>query len=98
LEGWEAVGRLDALLELARRCWRTRAFGDFWGYMLVAEGAVEISCEPAVELWDLAAPQLILEEAGGRFTDLRGHPRADGGSALGTNGLLHEAAIEIVGV
>ncbi len=97
-EDWEAKGRLDALLELGRRCWRTRAFGDFWGYMLVAEGAVEISCEPVVELWDLAAPQLIVEEAGGRFTDLSGEPRADGGSGLGTNGLLHEAALEIVGL
>jgi histidinol-phosphatase len=97
-EEWEAKGRLEALLELGRRCWRTRAFGDFWGYMLVAEGAVEISCEPVVALWDLAAPQLIVEEAGGRFTDLRGEPRVDGGSGLGSNGLLHEAALEIVGV
>ncbi len=97
-EDWEAKGRLDALLELGRRCWRTRAFGDFWGYMLVAEGAIEISCEPVVELWDLAAPQLIVEEAGGRFTDLRGQPRAGGGSGIGTNGLLHDAALEIVGM
>jgi histidinol-phosphatase len=97
-EAWEAGGHLDALLELGRRCWRTRAFGDFWGYMLVAEGAVEIACEPVVELWDLAAPQLIVDEAGGRFTDLRGNPRADGGSGIGTNGLLHEAALEIVAV
>jgi histidinol-phosphatase len=93
---WEARGRLQSLIELARRCWRTRAFGDFWGYMLVAEGTVEISCEPVVELWDLAAAQLIVEEAGGRFTDLGGAPRADGGSGLGTNGLLHEAALEIL--
>jgi histidinol-phosphatase len=96
-EEWDAQARLEALIELSRRCWRTRAFGDFWGYMLVAEGAVDISCEPVVELWDLAAPQLIVEEAGGRFTDLSGDPRADGGSGLGTNGLLHEAALEIVG-
>jgi histidinol-phosphatase len=96
-EDWEATGRLEALLELARRCWRSRAFGDFWGYMLVAEGAVEITCEPVVELWDLAAPQVIVEEAGGRFTNLRGEPRADGGSGLGTNGVLHGAALEILG-
>jgi histidinol-phosphatase len=97
-EDWAARGRLDALIELGRSCWRTRAFGDFWGYMLVAEGAIEISCDPVVELWDLAAPQLIVEEAGGRFTDLRGEPRADGGSGLATNGLLHEAALEFVGM
>jgi histidinol-phosphatase len=96
-EEWEALGRLETLLELGRRCWRTRGFGDFWGYMLVAEGAVEIACEPVVELWDLAAPQLIVEEAGGRFTDLGGAARADGGSGIATNGLLHDAALEIVG-
>jgi histidinol-phosphatase len=96
-EDWEANGRLEKLIELGRRCWRTRAFGDFWGYMLVAEGAIEISCEPVVELWDLAAPQLIVEEAGGRFTNLHGEPRADGGSGLGTNGMLHQAALEILG-
>ncbi len=96
LKDWEELGRLDALLELGRRCWRTRAFGDFWSYMLVAEGAVDIACEPVVELWDLAAPQLIVEEAGGRFTDLAGAPRADGGSALATNGLLHEQALGVV--
>jgi histidinol-phosphatase len=96
-EDWEALGRLDALLELGRRCWRTRGFGDFWGYMLVAEGAIEIACEPVVELWDLAAPKLIVEEAGGRFTDLSGAARPDGGSGIGTNGLLHDAALEVVG-
>ncbi len=97
-EDWAALGRLDALLELGRRCWRTRGFGDFWGYMLIAEGAVDIACEPQVELWDLAAPQLIVEEAGGRFTDLTGQRGAGGGSGLATNGLLHDAALEIVGV
>jgi histidinol-phosphatase len=97
LEDWEALGRLDPLLELGRRCWRTRGFGDFWGYMLVAEGAVEIACDPVVSVWDLAAPQLIVEEAGGRFTDLGGEPRSDGGSGIATNGLLHGVALEIVG-
>ena len=97
-EDWEAHGDLAAFLELGRRCWRTRGFGDFWSYMLVAEGAFDIACEPVVELWDLAAPQLIVEEAGGRFTDLSGQPRPDGGSAIATNRLLHEAALEVVGV
>ncbi len=77
--GWEETGRLDRLLELCRRTWRTRAFGDMLSYMLVAEGAIDIAgLELGVELWDLAAPQMIVEEAGGRFTDLRGEPRADG--------------------
>ena len=71
-DGWEERGRLEALLALARRCWRTRGFGDFWTYMLIAEGVAEVGCEPAVSLWDLAAPQVIVEEAGGTFTDLAG--------------------------
>lgn len=97
LAGWERLGRWEAVLELFRRSWRTRAFGDFWSYMLVAEGGVDIALEPEVSLWDLAAAQIIVEEAGGRFTDLSGVPRADGGSALATNGLLHEPALEILG-
>ena len=64
--------------------------------MLVAEGAAEIGCEPVVSLWDLAAPQVIVEEAGGTFTDLAGVPTAAGGDALATNGLLHEEALALV--
>jgi histidinol-phosphatase len=96
VEEWEAVGRTEAVLNLARRCWRSRGLGDFWQYMLVAEGAAEIALDPEVKLWDLAAPQLIVEEAGGRFTDLSGIARPDGGSGLATNGLLHDAVLEIV--
>jgi histidinol-phosphatase len=96
-EEWSERGRLDALLELAGSCWRTRGFGDFWSYMLVAEGAVEIGLDPIVSLWDLAAPQVIVEEAGGRFTDLGGVDSADGGDALATNGLLHDSALRIIG-
>ncbi len=95
LDDWD--GRLDGLLALARSCWRSRGFGDFWGYMLLAEGAVEIVCEPTVSLWDLAAPRLIVLEAGGTFTDLSGVPTADGGDALATNGPLHEAALRFIG-
>lgn len=80
-------------LTLARRCSRTRAFGDFWSYMLVAEGAIEIAVEPEVALWDMAAIKVIVEEAGGRFTDLHGEARADGGSGVATNGLLHEEVL-----
>ncbi|MFL5823777.1 MAG: histidinol-phosphatase [Solirubrobacteraceae bacterium] len=98
LDEWEGIGRQEALLELSRRCWRTRGMGDFWSYMLVAEGAAEIAADPVVSVWDLAASQVILEEAGGRQTDLSGVPRPDGGNALATNGLLHDAALEILGV
>ena len=96
LDGWDAAGATDRLLALARSCWRTRGFGDFWIYMLVAEGVAEIGCEAAVSLWDLAAPQVIVEEAGGTFTDLGGARTADGGDALATNGLLHEQALALV--
>ncbi len=78
------------------RCWRTRAFGDFWSHLLVAEGACEIGLDPEVSLWDLAALQVIVEEAGGRFTDLSGTARADGGSAVSTNGWLHDEVLAIL--
>jgi histidinol-phosphatase len=97
LEDWEARGRLDSALGLIRRCWRTRNFGDFWSYMLVAEGAIEIALDPVVSLWDLAAPQVIVEEAGGRFTDLGGSRTPAGGDAIATNGLVHDAALALVG-
>jgi histidinol-phosphatase len=96
LDGWDSTGGLDGLLKLARSCWRTRGFGDFWIYMLVAEGVAEIGCEAAVSLWDLAAPQVIVEEAGGTFTDLTGVPTAAGGNALATNGLVHADALALV--
>jgi histidinol-phosphatase len=97
LEDWDGIGRLDALLELARRCWRARGLGDFWSYMLVAEGVAEIAVDPVVSVWDMAASQVIVEEAGGRQTDLSGASRPDGGSGLATNGLLHETALSILG-
>ena len=93
LNGWRRAGRLEPFLELAGRCKRTRGFGDFWMHMMVAEGSVDIAAEPDVSLWDLAAVKVIVEEAGGRFTDLDGAPSADGGSALSTNGLLHDEVL-----
>jgi histidinol-phosphatase len=96
LPGWEADGRLDGFLQLARSVWRTRAYGDFWSHMLVAEGAVDISAEPQVSLWDLAALQVIVEEAGGRFTDLQGEATPDGGSAVSTNGYLHAEVLDLL--
>lgn len=97
LDEWEERGRLDRLLALSRTCWRTRGFGDFWPYVLVAEGVADIYCEAVVSLWDLAAPQVIVEEAGGTFTDLGGVATAGGGDALATNGLLHGEALALVG-
>ena len=98
LSGWEDAGRLPGLLELTRTVWRTRAYGDFWSHVLVAEGAVDVSCEPEVSLWDLAPLQVIVEEAGGRFTDLSGVARVDGGSVVCTNGLLHDPVLDALRV
>jgi histidinol-phosphatase len=97
LSGWEERDALDGFLDLTRSVWRTRAYGDFWSYMLLAEGAVDIACEPEVALWDLAAVDIIVREAGGRFTDLSGTPGPAGGSALATNGALHDAALRTLG-
>ena len=97
LTGWEEQGRLDHFMNLTRAVWRTRAFGDFWSHMMVAEGAIDISTEPEVSLWDLAALQVIVEEAGGIFTDLSGVPRPDGGSVVCTNGALHSEILGILG-
>jgi histidinol-phosphatase len=94
---WEQVGRGELLLELGRACWNARGYGDFWGYMLVAEGGAELMLDPIVSVWDLAAPLVVVEEAGGRFTDFSGARTAAGGSALGSNGHVHEAALAIVG-
>jgi histidinol-phosphatase len=97
LTGWEDSGRLEVFLHLMRGCWRTRAYGDFWSYMLVADGAVDIATEPALALHDMAAPAVIVEEAGGRFTDLNGKPGPLGAAALATNGILHDEVLAIIG-
>jgi histidinol-phosphatase len=70
--------------------WRERGFGDFWGYALTAEGAAEAMLEIDLSPWDAAAPTLLVEEAGGRVTDLEGRRRIDSGTFLATNGYLHD--------
>jgi histidinol-phosphatase len=84
------------LPEIARRCWHPRAYGDFWAHMLVAEGGVDGATDAVgVKLWDVAAIQPIVEEAGGRFSDRDGVPRVDGGTAISSNGLLHDALLSV---
>ena len=91
LHGWsQAPGGVDGLLALERRVWRTRGYGDFWQHAMVAEGVVDAAAEPEVSLWDLAPLAVLVEEAGGRFTDLHGRRGPAGGSALSSNGLLHD--------
>jgi histidinol-phosphatase len=97
LHGWEERGQADDFVALMRRAWRTRAYGDFWSYMLVAEGAVDVAAEPDLEVYDMAALDIIVREAGGRFTSLAGTDGPWGGNALATNGHLHDAALAFVG-
>ena len=78
---------------LVRSAWRDRGFGDYWGYALVAEGAAEAMVEVGPNSWDLAAPSIVVEEAGGRMTDIRGERTIHGGSALATNGVLHDEIV-----
>jgi histidinol-phosphatase len=88
----------QSLPSLAARAWHARGYGDFWSHMLVAEGAVDGAIDAiGVSVWDLAAVQVIVEEAGGTFTDFSGEHRVDGGSAISSNGLLHAALLEAVG-
>ena len=96
LSGWEDADVLDGFLGLSRSVWRTRAYGDFWSHVLVAEGSVDLAAEPEVSVWDIAAIQVIVEQAGGRFTDLTGAARPDGGSAVSTNGHLHDEVLRLL--
>jgi histidinol-phosphatase len=93
LGGWRGIGRREQFLALEDRVWRSRAYGDFWSYMLVAEGAVDIAAEPQLELYDMAALVPVVVEAGGRFTSLDGADGPVGGNALATNGLLHDEVL-----
>jgi histidinol-phosphatase len=97
LSGWRDLDRRDSFLDLMDTCWRTRAYGDFWSYMLVAEGAVDIAAEPELAVHDMAALVAIVEEAGGRFTGLDGKPGCWSGNAVATNGVLHDEVLARIG-
>ena len=87
----------EQLPTIADRAWHARGFGDFWAHMLVAEGAVDGAFDATgVREWDLAAVQVIVEEAGGRFSDFAGEPTIDSGTALSSNGLLHDELLAVV--
>ncbi|MCV7315707.1 histidinol-phosphatase [Mycolicibacillus parakoreensis] len=93
LAGWADRGVRDRFVALTDAVWRVRGYGDFWSYCLLAEGAVDIAAEPEVSLWDLAALDILVREAGGMFTDLAGEPGPHGGSAVASNTLLHEPVL-----
>jgi histidinol-phosphatase len=89
--GWG--DRLEPFQKMLANAWRTRGIGDFWSHMLVAEGAVDVAIEPSLALWDMAALDIIVREAGGTFTNTAGHNGPFGGSGVSTNGVLHNAVI-----
>jgi histidinol-phosphatase len=90
--------RLEPFRSLMEKAWRTRAHGDFWSHMLVAEGAVDIAAEPSLALWDMAALDIIVREAGGRFTNVEGIDGSLGGSGLSTNAALHDYVVSALKV
>jgi histidinol-phosphatase len=91
-----ASGQAPGFDRLIRSAWRDRGFGDFWGYALIAEGAAEAMIEVGPNSWDLAAPLIVVEEAGGRLTDLRGVRTIYGGTVLATNALLHDEIVRML--
>ena len=88
---WE--DRRPAFISLIDQCWRSRAFGDYWSHMLVAEGAADIAVEPVLAVWDMAALDIVVREAGGSFTSITGEPGPHHGSGLSTNGLLLDQVV-----
>lgn len=90
LQLWDQAGMLPQLTELSRKIWRTRAYGDFWSYMLLAEGSVDIVAEHDLKIYDIAALVPIVEQAGGKFSALNGPLTAETSSVLATNGKLHQ--------
>jgi len=91
LQLWDQADMLSELMELSRKIWRTRAYGDFWSYMLLAEGAVDVVAEHDLKIYDIAALVPIVEQAGGKFTAIAGPLTAETSSVLATNGKLHSA-------
>jgi histidinol-phosphatase len=93
---WVEYHSREAYLALVDACWENRAFGDFWQHCLVAEGAIDLAAEPIVNPWDVAPFLVLVAEAGGRFSDLAGVERFDGGNVLSSNGHLHDAALKVL--
>lgn len=93
---WVECGMYERLGPLARHAGSTTGYGDFWPHLLVAEGAADAALEPSAALWDLAPLKVIVEEAGGRFTDFAGVSTAEGGTALASNGLTHDELLRLL--
>lgn len=96
IDEWAKVKRLRGFMNLSQQVWRTRAYGDFWSYMLVADGAVDIASEPTLNLWDMGALYPIVTEAGGQFSNLSGEDGVNGPGAVATNSLLHTQVLQLL--
>lgn len=94
--GWADVNLEEQWTSIIRRSKRSRGFGDFWGHMLVARGAAEVMAEPYLAIWDVAPLEVIVEEAGGKLTDFNGEPFTHPGSAISTNGIVHDEIVRIL--
>ena len=92
--GWNE--KRPAFTSLVDSCWRSRGLGDFWSHVLVAEGAIDIAAEPSLALWDMAALDVIVREAGGAFGAITGEIGPHHRSGLSTNGLLHEKVVKLL--
>ena len=86
----------DGFVRLVDAASRTRGFGDYYGYGLLAQGRAEIYAEVDLKPWDIAAVKILVEEAGGRFTDFSGRPTIYGGTVLASNGRLHDEALRLL--
>ena len=96
-DGWDRLGLTGRLVELQQRCRRARGFGDFWQHMLVAEGAVDVAIDAVgIAIYDVAAVRVIVEEAGGVFTDRHGEATHEHDTAISTNGVLHDRVIALL--
>jgi histidinol-phosphatase len=96
VDGWREAGLADAFAGLVQRARRSRGLGDFWGHALVARGAAHVMVEPDLAVWDVAALQPIVSEAGGRITDLHGNEWTNGGGCVTTNGALHDDVLALL--
>lgn len=95
LRSYQDFGLDRLLLTLSSKAYQTRGFGDFWGHMLVARGATHVMLEPDLKLWDVAALEPIVTEAGGKLTALNGAPWSEGAPCLTTNGALHDEVVRL---
>lgn len=97
LDSWLSRGLFEQLGEIAGAAWSSTGYGDFWTHMLVAEGAADAALEPAGALWDFAPLKVIVEEAGGQFTDFAGTITAEGGNAISSNaGPIHSELLALL--